>query len=386
MAYDYRINAQAPTQGIGAFQAGQQMGGGFGRLAGSVVDNYKKDQNKDRIDAITMKYNNPQDEAFAGLNPKQRALKMARLMEPLNDDLAKQYMTKANSLDERDFKKQEKIDIIGEKRKADEQEQVALQEAKEKWIVALKSGDKTAIQIADADYKALLGKAPSNVVYEMGQEENRRLRGQGIDLGQEKFEYQKERNIVEDEMSNLKSDEQKKQFWAKYSQLKSQFDKSFLLKEKESEAKAERQAKADKEVSGELAGKIAGLDLMIKSVDELNELYEKEGASGIAFQALTPNSKYNNIMSLSSENLGRVQSGGAINPEEVKTFKGLISWSPTGEPYADKLRRARNMAVVKRDAMRSKGGSLATSAPESPTATTQLPQASGPKIVYVGEE
>jgi len=127
MAYDYRINAQAPKQGIGAFQAGQQMGGGFGRLAGAGVDVYQKGKQeeqdlakKQKIDALVMKYNNENSPEFMGLDPKTRALKLSRLLYPLDEGMASRYEQQARSITEKTslFDQQEKLKKMGQKKEA----------------------------------------------------------------------------------------------------------------------------------------------------------------------------------------------------------------------------------------------------------------------------
>jgi len=122
MAYDYRINAQAPTQGISPFQAGQQMGSGFGKLSREIVGGYREGQQqeqdavkKQKIDALVMKYNNPNSPEFQGLDGKQRALKLSRLLYPLDETMASRYEQQARSVEEKTslFEQQEKLKRLG---------------------------------------------------------------------------------------------------------------------------------------------------------------------------------------------------------------------------------------------------------------------------------
>ena len=127
MAFDYRINAQAPKAGIDPFQAGQRMGGGFGRLASGVVDTYnqgkQEEENlvkKQKVDALVMKFNNPESPEFKGLSPKQRSLKLSRLLAPLDEAMSGRYEQQARSIDEKTslFEQQENLKRMGLKKDA----------------------------------------------------------------------------------------------------------------------------------------------------------------------------------------------------------------------------------------------------------------------------
>jgi hypothetical protein len=127
MAYDYRANIGMGRPGIGAYQAGQQIGGGFRRATGESLGAYrqdqaveKQDQNKAKVVSLVRKYNDQNDADFGGLEPSQKALKLSRLLYPLDPTMSSRYEKLAQELESRGatFQQQKELKEIGQEQKA----------------------------------------------------------------------------------------------------------------------------------------------------------------------------------------------------------------------------------------------------------------------------
>ena len=119
MAYDYRANIGTLSPGIGAFKAGQQIGGGIGRAIGDVMGAYREDeakkaealklqqdqqkqeQNKARVVNLVRKYNTPNDPDFGSLDGPTKALKLSRLLYPLDPTMSARYEKLSHELEAR---------------------------------------------------------------------------------------------------------------------------------------------------------------------------------------------------------------------------------------------------------------------------------------------
>jgi hypothetical protein len=127
MAYDYRANIGMGRPGVGAYQAGQQIGGGFRRATGESLGAYrqdqaveKQDQNKAKVVSLVRKYNDQNDADFGGLEPSQKALKLSRLLYPLDPTMSSRYEKLAQELESRGakFQQQKELKEIGQEQKA----------------------------------------------------------------------------------------------------------------------------------------------------------------------------------------------------------------------------------------------------------------------------
>lgn len=82
-------------------KVGEQYGTNIGKIASAVSSGFQEDKVNDYIAA----YNNPNDTSiFSGITGSLRTEKLARLLQPLNADLANQYRVKAQK-----EKEQEKV-------------------------------------------------------------------------------------------------------------------------------------------------------------------------------------------------------------------------------------------------------------------------------------
>lgn len=96
---NYSASVPMPQDdGFNAGKIGEQYGGYVGKIAGAISDVAKSDQSKSKIDEYVMAYNNPNDATiFAGLKGALRTEKLARLLQPLDPDLADTYQKKAQA-------------------------------------------------------------------------------------------------------------------------------------------------------------------------------------------------------------------------------------------------------------------------------------------------
>lgn len=68
-----------------------RVGTAVGNVATGFVNQARDESNKAKIDELTMKYNDPNAPEFANLSASQRALKMSRLLYPLDTTMSQRY-------------------------------------------------------------------------------------------------------------------------------------------------------------------------------------------------------------------------------------------------------------------------------------------------------
>lgn len=148
-----------------------------------------------------------------------------------------------------------------------------------------------------------------------------------------------------------------------------------LAKFAEDQKKNQTEMKGEK-LSGEAIQKIANLKTVLTSLDEIEGIIGDFNASGITVPGVRD---LNYTAKLASENLGRVQSGGAITADELVTFKDLISPGALdifdrGASYLTRVQKLKNsingkinsFAVAGRDVTGGTGGSGASNNPPPP--------------------
>ena len=100
---NYSVNTSMPTEATRSvdpsargYDIGKKMGE-IGTAIGTMATAQKSADDKKKIDEYVMAYNNPNDATiFSGMQGSLRSAKLARLLMPLDKDLADTYLAKSN--------------------------------------------------------------------------------------------------------------------------------------------------------------------------------------------------------------------------------------------------------------------------------------------------
>ena len=373
-----------------SFDRARKIGGGISRTVGELFGAYRQDkeaeqaqaekakaeQNKERVQAIIQEYNDPNSPEYEGMLPAQRALKVARLLYPLDQSMSQRYEDYSRTLQQTEGKyKQEQAisDAKVEARSSEKMEKKLSQKEAESVFneaVSLWRKDpenqalKDNVNLAHGKAQTAGLKLVNPVEQQIRQkaiEFNQGIQSATLDLQKAKAAWDQ----VQDEKRN--DLDQKKL--------------SLALAEFANKADEAKKKQSGSTLPSETVAKISNLQTVLESLENIEQEIQNYKTSGFSFDGLR-SGKY--AIDLAVENLGRVQSGGAISADEVRNFKNLISPSlldvtDNGDQYLRNVQNLKNAINNKITNLSSEGraitnqnaGKTITNAPFSQTTGTK---------------
>jgi hypothetical protein len=411
--------------GFDAGKIGEQYGGYVGKIAGAISDVAKSDQSKSKIDEYVMAYNNPNDDTiFAGLKGALRTEKLARLLQPLDADLADTYQKKAQAEKNRETMLADNQTVVDARKGVQSTGDDDLDESKrmtagaealmrfnpESGMATLEKGRALADKASNAKDSQEAKKAALesvDVATRLWQEKRddqsltadlyramSDARALGVSVKDPIADYRSEQLAGSTIASTTSRDNlanQQAEFNRKMQEEGLKLDQDSLTLQRSKFAADQQKTaielankKGGEPLDSTSIAQLSNLQTVLASIEEIKDAFDRfKNSNGLTDKYSSWRDLSGSAM-LGSENLGRVQSGGAISGDELKTFKTLISpqsldYLDGGDSYLKNVAKLKAAIENKMENFSTKGRGLTNGTP-AVTSPSPIKPASKPGI------